>query len=101
MIDKEKLLKSLATAFLALLSTQTNSATSDEAQATEKCYGVAKAGRNDCNTARASCAGSSTKNNQSDAFLLMPKGLCEKLVGGQLKPNEATLPDKMVKSEKH
>lgn len=100
MSHKEKLIKSATIAFLTLLSAHATSA-SPETQTTEKCYGVAKAGKNDCATAKASCAGSSTKNNQSDAFLLVPTGLCEKLVGGHLKPNAAASTDKMVKSEKH
>lgn len=50
----------------------------------EKCYGIAKAGSNDCSTATTSCAGSSKQNNQKDAFILLPKGICERIVGGQL-----------------
>jgi len=50
----------------------------------EKCYGVAKAGGNDCQTASSSCAGTSTADNQGDAWLLVPKGVCERLVGGSL-----------------
>ena len=33
----------------------------------EKCYGVAKAGKNDCQTAASSCAGTSKKDAQTDA----------------------------------
>lgn len=50
----------------------------------EKCYGVAKKGGNDCQTATSSCAGTSTADNQGDAWLLVPKGVCERLVGGSL-----------------
>lgn len=50
----------------------------------EKCYGIAKKGFNDCQTATASCAGSSTKDGAPDEFLLVPKGLCNKIVGGSL-----------------
>ena len=50
----------------------------------EKCYGVAKAGKNDCQTANSSCAGTSKADGQKDAWLLLPKGSCEKLVGGSL-----------------
>ena len=53
----------------------------------EKCFGIAKAGSNDCQTATNSCAGSSTKDSQYDAFLLLPKGYCEKIVGGRLTTN--------------
>lgn len=56
------------------------------AEKMEKCYGIAKAGMNDCQTATASCAGSATKDRQSDAFLLVPKGTCNKIVDGNLKP---------------
>lgn len=53
----------------------------------EKCYAVAKASKNDCQTATASCAGTSTIDSQKDAFLVVPKGTCEKIVGGDLKPS--------------
>jgi uncharacterized membrane protein len=52
---------------------------------TEKCYGIVKAGKNDCQTATSSCAGTSKKDSQADAWISLPKGACEKLVGGKLK----------------
>jgi uncharacterized membrane protein len=52
----------------------------------EKCYGVVKAGKNDCQTATSSCAGTSTKDAQGDAWVFLPKGSCEKVVGGSLEP---------------
>jgi len=51
----------------------------------EKCYGVAKAGKNDCQTATSSCAGTSKKDAQADAWISVPKGTCDKIVGGKLK----------------
>ena len=51
----------------------------------EKCFGVVKAGKNDCQTANSSCAGTATKDAQKDAWLFVPKGTCEKLVGGSTK----------------
>ena len=50
----------------------------------EKCYGVAKAGKNDCQTAKSSCAGTSKQDGQPDAWVAVPKGSCEKIVGGKL-----------------
>lgn len=50
----------------------------------EKCYGVSKAGKNDCQTTGSSCAGTSKKDAQSDAWIAVPKGTCEKIVGGKL-----------------
>ncbi len=52
------------------------------AEGMEKCYGVVKAGKNDCQTANSSCAGTSTADGQKDAWVLVPAGLCEKVVGG-------------------
>jgi uncharacterized membrane protein len=51
---------------------------------TEKCYGVVKAGKNDCQTATSSCAGTSKKDAQADAWISLPKGACDKIVGGKL-----------------
>jgi uncharacterized membrane protein len=51
----------------------------------EKCYGVAKAGKNDCKAGPGtSCAGSSTVDAQGNAWMLVLKGTCEKIVGGSL-----------------
>ena len=57
-------------------------ATPAEAASKEKCYGVAKAGKNDCATKTSSCAGTAKADNQKDAFVVVPKGLCGKLAGG-------------------
>lgn len=48
----------------------------------EKCYGVAKAGKNDCAGTGHACAGQSKKDGDSSEFLSVPKGTCEKLVNG-------------------
>ncbi|CEK11448.1 BufA1 family periplasmic bufferin-type metallophore [Legionella hackeliae] len=85
MKQKELLVASAITAFLTLAATNAVMASQQSStQATEKCYGIVKAGMNDCATATASCAGSSSKDNQADAFIFLPKGICERLVGGQL-----------------
>ena len=55
----------------------------------EKCYGVAKAGKNDCAAGPGtSCAGTSTKDGQKNAWMLVPKETCDKLVGGSLEAKE-------------
>jgi uncharacterized membrane protein len=50
----------------------------------EKCYGIAKAGKNDCQTANSSCAGTSKRDAQGDAWVYVPEGTCVKLVGASL-----------------
>lgn len=62
-----------------------------EEMATEKCYGVVKAGMNDCANADKShsCAGHATMHGQGGEFVTVPKGLCDKLVGGSTTPTDA------------
>lgn len=52
----------------------------------EKCYGIAKAGKNDCKASEAgtSCQGTSTVDGDPNAWLYLPKGKCESIVGGSL-----------------
>jgi uncharacterized membrane protein len=59
----------------------------------EKCYGVAKAGKNDCAAGPGtSCAGTSTRDYQGNAWKLVPEGTCAKIETpkgkGSLKPIE-------------
>ncbi len=56
--------------------------------AREKCYGVAKAGQNDCGTANHTCAGKAKKDNAPDEWKYVPKGTCEK-AGGKTQPPKA------------
>jgi uncharacterized membrane protein len=52
----------------------------------EKCFGIAKAGKNDCSSNKSahSCAGQATKNNDPMDFVAVPKGTCDKIAGGHL-----------------
>jgi uncharacterized membrane protein len=52
----------------------------------EKCYGIAKAGQNDCQTATHSCAGTATADAQGDSWIYLPTGTCGKIAGGSMKP---------------
>jgi len=52
----------------------------------ERCYGVVKAGRNDCSTATTACPGSAKQDSQKDAWLYLPKGTCAKITGASLTP---------------
>ena len=57
----------------------------DAAGATEKCYGVSKAGKNDCAAPTHACSGQSTADSAKTDWLKVPAGTCERLVGGSLK----------------
>jgi uncharacterized membrane protein len=50
----------------------------------ERCYGITKAGKNDCSTATSACAGTAKQDFQKDAWVYLPKGTCLKLAGGSL-----------------
>ena len=52
--------------------------------ALEKCYGVNKAGKNDCAAGDHSCAGQATKSMDKASFVSVPAGVCAKLAGGSL-----------------
>ena len=62
-------------------------AVSAHASAQEKCFGIAKAGQNACNTnpRMHSCAGHSKVDNDPNDFIPVPQGTCLK-VGGRLEP---------------
>jgi uncharacterized membrane protein len=59
------------------------------AEEMEKCYGVAKAGQNDCANLSAThfCAGQSTVDLAKDEWKYVAKGTCKELKG--LTPDEA------------
>jgi uncharacterized membrane protein len=51
------------------------------AQENEKCYGISKAGENDCAAGPGTtCAGTSTVDYQGNAWTLVPAGTCEDTV---------------------
>lgn len=45
---------------------------------------MAKAGKNDCAGGAHACAGQSSKDNSPKEFIKLPKGTCERIVGGSL-----------------
>lgn len=47
----------------------------------EHCYGVAKAGQNDCASGNHACAGQSKKDNDPRDWKMVAKGTCEKMGG--------------------
>lgn len=76
-------LSGINSSLAAQITSQTTA--QDNSQVSERCYGIVKAGQNDCETAQSSCAGSSKVDGQKDAWVFVPKGLCNKIVGGSLK----------------
>ncbi|MGQ0835063.1 MAG: BufA1 family periplasmic bufferin-type metallophore [Gammaproteobacteria bacterium] len=52
-----------------------------EKEAKEKCYGVAKAGKNDCAGNSHACAGQSKVDNDPGEWKYVPAGQCETMGG--------------------
>lgn len=86
MKDQNALIQSAVAGLFALgLVAASGSALADDSAAKEKCFGVAKAGQNDCGGkySKHACAGQSTKDMDPNDFKLVAKGSCEKM-GGKL-----------------
>lgn len=83
MSKKSNFLKS-ATLAVAIASVPTLA----QAGGMEKCYGVVKAGKNDCASAKVgshSCAGGATIDGDKNEWILVPSGICKRLVNGEVK----------------
>lgn len=53
----------------------------------EKCYGIAKAGQNDCaSTGNNSCAGTSKVNADPRSWVYVPAGYCDRIVSASKAP---------------
>jgi len=52
----------------------------------EKCYGVAKAGKNDCAASGHACAGQAKKDGDPKEWIYLPTGTCERLINGRTGP---------------
>src|SRR5262245_37166533 len=81
--------KSFATAAVAAVISAGVSVNAVAAKAPpmEKCYGIVKAGKNDCGASGGNaCAGQSKVNSDPHAWIFVPKGTCDKIVGASSKP---------------
>lgn len=50
----------------------------------EKCAGIVKKGMNDCGANGHSCAGVAAEDNDPNEWIMLPKGTCDKIVGGRV-----------------
>ena len=82
MKTKTALISTAVTSLLALGAISFTARAADDPNS-EKCYGIAKAGKNDCATNAHACAGQSTRAGGKE-WVKVPKGTCERIVGGSL-----------------
>lgn len=50
----------------------------------EKCFGIVKAGKNDCQFSGGSCAGTASADSLPDTWVYLPAGTCGKIIGASL-----------------
>lgn len=55
------------------------------AQDMEKCYGIVKAGANDCAGPGHTCQGQAATDASPEEFILLPAGTCDRIAGGEVK----------------
>jgi uncharacterized membrane protein len=85
MNSNRKILHSALAGLIAFGLSQAAAAQDAKDGEKEKCYGIAKAGKNDCGTAQHTCAGKAKKDGAPDEWKYVAKGTCEKL-GGKTRP---------------
>lgn len=68
---------------LVALALSGTAAAQDAPKGMEKCFGVAKAGQNDCSSGAHACAGQSKVNNDPKEFKFIKAGTCASM-GGKL-----------------
>ena len=85
-MDSRQIL-SVAIGGLLALGLAGNASAADKKMDMEQCFGIAKAGKNDCSSNKSahSCPGQATRDNDPMDFVAVPKGTCEKIAGGALK----------------
>ena len=84
MKTKTALISTAVTSLIALGMVSMSAQAADEA-GTEKCFGVAKAGKNDCAANGHACAGQSKTNSDKKEWIKVPAGTCDRIVGGSTK----------------
>ena len=86
-MNRRKMLRSALAGMIAAGLAQESAAQADKHGEREKCYGIAKAGQNDCGTPSHTCAGKAKRDNQPDEWKYVPKGTCEKMGGKKTPPS--------------
>jgi uncharacterized membrane protein len=84
MKTKTALISTAVTSLLAFGMLGVSAQAADDAT-TEKCYGVAKAGKNDCAANGHACAGQAKADADKKEWVKLPKGTCDRIVGGSTK----------------
>jgi uncharacterized membrane protein len=96
-MSQQRIAAAAVAGLLALGTAGFAAAQQDQMKGQEKCWGVAKAGQNDCGSQKTAhaCAGQSKVNYDPNDFKMVKSGTCEKM-GGSLVQGE---PGKLAKEQ--
>jgi uncharacterized membrane protein len=78
------LLRAAMTSLIAVGATSVATSTLAEEAKQEQCAGVIKAGKNDCATSANACHGHVTADSHPEAWIYLPAGTCERIVGARV-----------------
>ena len=84
-MKQQRMIHAALAGLFVLSSAGTMIADAAEPKGMEKCFGIAKAGKNDCGSARTahSCAGQAKADNDPNDFKYVKTGTCGKMGGKQ------------------
>jgi uncharacterized membrane protein len=85
MTIRTKAIQAAITSLLAMGATGVSAHDLPAPAGMEKCYGIAKAGQNDCGTSKHGCATLGKTDRDPEDWKAVPMGTCVKL-GGKLAP---------------
>ena len=83
MQNRTRLMTSAIAGLIALAAVAIPASAAEDA-GKEKCYGVAKAGKNDCASNGHACAGQAKRDQDAKEWIYVPAGTCDRIVGGTL-----------------
>jgi uncharacterized membrane protein len=84
-MSKSIIVAALGAVLAAGMSAQTM-ACPGKTKGMERCFGIVKAGKNDCGNAEYACSGNAKTDGERSAWIMLPKGTCDKIVNGTTVP---------------
>lgn len=88
-MDQNLIIRSALVGLLTLGVAGGTAVAADKAAAQEKCFGIAKAGQNDCAARGHACAGQSKKDNDAGDWKMVANGTCTKMGGKMSAPKKS------------
>jgi uncharacterized membrane protein len=88
MKNQQALMSAVAGLVALGLAAAANAGPVEQKAGTEKCYGIAKAGKNDCGTAKHACAGEAKTDNDKSEWKYVAKGSCQSMGGSTAAPKK-------------